>query len=76
MVGWILTAMAADLIITKNKQAAEQTAKAEKRKRIGQLLFLLNKPATRSHFMDCRCALCHNRRTAWQAELDRLKCNC
>ena len=75
MVGWILTAMAADLIITKNKQAAE--AEKQKRiKRMKQLQFILARPATRGHFMDCRCALCRNRRTDWQNELDRLKCNC
>jgi ribosomal protein S27E len=75
MVGWILTAMAADLVITKNKQAAERE-KQKRIKRMGQLQFLLSRPATRTHFMDCRCGLCRNRRTAWQAELDRLKCNC
>ena len=75
MVGWILTAMAADLVYTKNKQA-EEREKQKRIKRMGQLQFLLSRPATRTHFMDCRCGLCRNRRTAWQAELDRLKCNC
>jgi len=76
MVGWILTAMAADLVITKNKEAAEREKKQKRIKRVKQLQFMLARPATRGHFMDCRCGLCHNRRTAWQAELDRLKCNC
>jgi|DEB0MinimDraft_3_1074331.scaffolds.fasta_scaffold03117_5 ribosomal protein S27E len=72
MVGWILAAMAADLVHTKAAEAEKQ----KRIKRMGQLQFLLGRPATRTHFMDCRCGLCRNRRTAWQAELDRLKCNC
>jgi len=75
MVGWILAAMAADLLHTKNKQAAE-VEKQKRIKRMGQLQWLLSRPATRTHFMECRCALCRNRRTDWQNELDRLKCNC
>jgi hypothetical protein len=63
MLGWILTVMAYDVARTANNNLKEKEAEKEKQKKIKHLQWRLKRPMTRSHTYQCRCRLCHNRRT-------------
>ena len=69
MLGWILTAMAADVVYTRNKQMKE----AERQKEKDQLRMRLRLPLTRGHLKSCKCRLCSNRRQSILEKLEDLK---
>jgi len=69
MIGWILTAMAADVVHTRNKQMK----KAELQKEKDQLRMRLRRPLTRGHLKNCKCRLCSNRRQSIIDKLEDLK---
>lgn len=63
MLGWILTAMAYDVVRTANNNLKEKEAEKERQSKIFHLQHRLKKPMTRNHSYQCMCRLCHNRRT-------------
>lgn len=68
MLGWILTAMAYDVVRTANNNLKEK----ERQSKIFYLQHRLKKPMTRNHSYQCRCRLCYNRRTDTINQLNSL----
>lgn len=68
MLGWILAAMSADLIYTKQKELEAE----ELLKKKSNLSRRLKMPMTRGHLKNCRCLLCSNRKEAIITKLESL----
>jgi hypothetical protein len=68
MLELILGFMVYDTVKTINKNRKQK----EKKQRLEQLRFRLNRPMTRGHSKQCVCRLCVNRRTRATEEFNQL----
>ena len=72
MFGLFLGLITYDTLTSVSKKI-EEKEKAEKRsKRIKELQWILRRPMTRTHYIDCKCLLCTRRREDYTTEFNTL----